>query len=122
MPTDLTVELENRPGTLAAAGEALGRAGVNIDGVCGAQEGDVGVIHMLFEDGAAARSALEGAGATVRGEREVLVADIEDRPGALGEVARRLADAGVNIDLVYLAAGPRIVLGIDDMERAGGAL
>lgn len=122
MATDLTVILENRPGTLAQAAEALGSAGVNIDGSCGFPCEGVGVFHIAVQDASAARSALEGAGFEVRGEREVLVLDIEDKPGTLGETCRRFADAGVNVDLQYLATGTRVVLGADDIEKARGAI
>lgn len=118
MPWDIAVELENRPGTLAELGEAVGKAGVNLDGVCGIPCEGVGVIHVLVEDPATARDALTQAGITIREEREVLVADVTDRPGELGELTRRLADAGVNIDLTYLATNTRLVLGIDDLEAA----
>ncbi len=124
MATDLTIVLEDRPGTMAAMGEALGKAGVNIDGLCGFPCEGMGIGHILVQDQAtsAARTALEAIGVEVRRERQVLVLEIEDRPGALGEVARRMANAGVNADLVYLAAGGRLVLGVDDIDGAREAL
>lgn len=122
MPSDLTVTLEDQPGTLAKLGEALGKAGVNIDGMCGFPCGGEGVIHLLVSDGMRARRALEGAGIMVRDEREVVVYDAEDRPGMLGEVARRLADAGVNLDLIYKATQTQLVLGVDDLAKARAAL
>jgi len=116
MPWDLTVELEDRPGTLADLGAALGEAGINIDGICGFPSEGMGVMHVLVDNADGASSAIESAGLTIRGRREVLVATVDDRPGILGDVARRFADAGVNIDLIYLATGTRIVLGVDNME------
>lgn len=118
MPTDLTVMLEDRPGTLANLGEALGKAGVNIDGFCGFPSGGVGIIHILVDEGMAARRVLEAAGIMVSDERPVLVHEAEDRPGMLGEIARKLADAGVNVDLIYKATQTRLVLGADDLEKA----
>ena len=118
MPWDITVELENRPGTLAEVGEATGNAGVNLDGVCGFPCEGVGIIHLLVDDADAARDALDGAGITIRDEREVLVADVTDQPGAVGELTRRMAGAGVNVDLIYLATGTRVVLGVDKLEEA----
>lgn len=118
MPWDITVALENRPGTLAELGETAGNAEVNLDGVCGFPCEGVGVIHVLVDDPALARDAFTGAGITVRDEREVLVADVTDRPGELGELTRRLADAGVNVDLIYLATNTRLVLGVDDLDTA----
>lgn len=122
MAWNITVELENRPGTLAELGEAAGSAGVNLDAVCGFPCEGVGVIHVLVDDADTARGALEGAGITIRGEREVLVTDITDRPGAMGELTRRMADAGVNVDLIYLATGTRAVLGVDKIEEARALL
>jgi hypothetical protein len=124
MATDLTIILEDRPGTMADVGEALGKAGVNIQGLCGFPCEGKGVGHLMVEDGdaAAARSALEAIGIEVPRERPVLVFEIEDQPGALGEVARRIANAGVNADLVYLAAGGFLVLGVNDIDRARAAL
>ena len=116
MATNLTITLEDRPGILAELGEALGGAGINIEGFCGHASGGKGTLNLLVDDAAAARSALEGAGFDVADEREVLVLDIEDRPGALGVIARRVAGAGVNVDLGYLATNTRVVLGAGDLE------
>ncbi|MFQ6000483.1 MAG: ACT domain-containing protein [Anaerolineae bacterium] len=122
MMKDLTVILEDRPGTLADMGEALGKAGINIEGSCGFAIEGKGVGHILVEDAGAARRALEEVGIEVGDEREVLVLEIEDRPGALGEVSRRIANAGVNIELVYLATNTRLVIGADDLDKARAAL
>ena len=122
MATDLTVILADRPGTLADMGEALGKAGINIDGLCGFPCEGEGVIHILVEDAAGARSALEGIGLEVRSERQVLILEVEDRPGVLGDITRRIANAGVNIDLVYAASNTRLVLGADDLDKARAAV
>jgi hypothetical protein len=124
MATDLSVALENRPGELAKLGEATGAAGVNIEGVCGvATGGGTATVHILVEDVAATRSALENAGLQVTDERDVLVVDVEDRPGTMGQVARKIADAGVNIELVYTTfGGVQLVLGVDDLEKARAAI
>jgi hypothetical protein len=120
---DLTVIAENRPGKLGDLGDATGRAGINLEGVCATTEGGQGVIHVLVEDAAAARSALGAAGFEITGGRDMLVVDVENRPGTMGEVARRLGDAGVNIDLAYTTFGDvRLVLGVDDVEKARAAL
>lgn len=121
MAKDLMVTLEDRPGTLAAMGEALGKAGVNVGGGCGFPSGGKGVFHLLVEDAAAARRALEQAGIMVSGERDVLVLEVEDKPGALGSIARKIANAGVNVDLVYLASRTRLVLGTNDNAKARAA-
>jgi hypothetical protein len=123
MAKDLTVMLEDRPGALAELGEATGTAGVNIEGVCAVTEEGRGVIHILVEDVGAARQALRGAGLGVAEERDVLVVEVEDRPGTMGDVARRMADAGVNIELAYTTFGRvRLVLGVDDLDKARAAV
>jgi hypothetical protein len=120
---DLTVILEDRPGSLGDLGEATGAAGINVEGVCGTTEGGQGVIHVLVDDAEAARAALSDAGFEIRGERDVLVVDVEDRPGTMGEVARRIGDAGVNIELAYTTFGDvRLVLGVDDADKARASL
>jgi hypothetical protein len=118
MATDLTVFLEDRSGTLAELGEALGRAGVNIEGGCGFPCEGEGEFHLLVQDAVAAKRVLHDAGIEVHAEREVLEVVVEDRPGELGKIARRLGDAGVNIDLLYLNGKGQIVLGVDDFDKA----
>ena len=122
MASDIIVILEDGPGTLADAGEALGRAGINIQGACLFPYAREWISHLLVEDATAARQALEQAGLTVRGPREVLVLDVEDRPGQLGALGRRMANAGVNIELVYITSDGRFVLGVDDLEKARSAV
>ncbi len=122
MSTDLTIILEDRPGTLADLGEALGGAGVNIDAMCGFPCEGKGLIHVLVEDAAAAKIALEKSGLEVLNERQVLVLELEDKPGIFGDVCRRIANAGVNTDLSYIASNNRIVIGVDDLEKARAAV
>lgn len=123
MPKDLTVVVEDRPGTLADLGEATGRAGVNIDGLCAMTGEGKGFIHILVEDAPGARKALEDAGFGVADEREAVVVDLKDKPGAMGEVARDLAEAGVSIDVAYtIFTGVRLVIVTDDLEKARAAL
>ena len=118
MPRDLTIVLEDRPGTLAAALQAVGQAGINIDGACGFPNAGEAILHILVQDGAAARGALEAAGQMVRAERDVIVCPVEDTPGAAGAIFRRIADEGVNVDLVYLTAQGQLVIGADDLVKA----
>ena len=122
MPTDLTVRLEDRPGTLAGACEALGGAGINIEGCCAYPAGGAGQVHVLVEDADGARRALGDAGYDVVADRGVLVAELEDRPGAAGEALRRIAATGANLELVYLATRTRLVVSADDLEKAREAL
>jgi hypothetical protein len=111
---DLQIALDHRPGALAEMGEALGRAGVSIEG--GGVFG--GVAHFLFADGNAARDALEAAGIRVVAAREVLVQTLRQaEAGQLGKIARRMADAGVNIEVQYSDHDHNLILVVDDMAR-----
>jgi hypothetical protein len=125
VPRDFTVILQDEPGQLARLGEATGQVGANIRGLAAFTGEGRGVIHLLFDDDDAerARAAIEEAGLGLADDREVLVIDVNDKPGTLGELARELADAGVNIDLAYAAyGGVRVVIATDDLENARAAL
>lgn len=124
MATDLSVSVEDRPGALAAVGEALGNAGVNIEGLAALGGHGGGHIHLLVDDGEAARSALQAAGFTVDATREAVVLDVsgDDRPGKMGELAGKAGDAGVNLVACYVATGSRLVFAADDAEALRGAL
>ncbi len=115
---DLTILLDNRPGALAGMGEALGRAGVSVEGGGVFVVDGRGVAHFLFEDGEAARRALEGAGIVVIADREVLIQRLkQEQPGQLGAIARRMAEAGVNIEVMYSDHANQLILVVDDLER-----
>ncbi len=123
MATDIAVYLDDHPGEMARLGEAFGKAGVNIEGLCGVTSGGgQAEVHLLVEDTAGAFAALEAAGIQVASEQEVAVVEVEDRPGVLGDVGRRLGDAGVNVSLVYLATRTRLVVAADDLAAAKAAL
>jgi hypothetical protein len=119
---DLIVNLENKPGTLAQLGEALGNAGINIEGVCGIAAGGTAEVHILVQSAQLAREALNEAGIESAGERDVEVVAIVDQPGEMGRHLRKIADAGVNVDLVYLATNTRLVLGSSDLDGLRKAL
>jgi hypothetical protein len=119
------VNLENRRGTLADLGTALGERGINITGLAGTTWEGAGSVAIVTNDDSATTAALDETGLDYR-ECELVSVQIEDRPGALGEAARRLADRGVNIELVMPidAQGQRatVTFGVDDVERAREAL
>lgn len=119
---DLTVNLQNTPGTVAQAAEALGNAGINIEGGFGVAMGDRGELHLLVADADAARSALQAAGVDCGGDRDVEVVSLVDEPGELGRHLRRIADAGVNLDMVYTATNTRLVLASQDMDALRRAM
>lgn len=115
---DLAIRLDNRPGALAEMGEALGQAGVSVEGggafVCDGQ----GLAHFLFADKAAARAALEAQGIAVLAEKEVLVQRLnQEQPGQLGRIARLMAEAGVNIEVMYSDHDNQLILVVDDFEK-----
>src|SRR5687768_9226179 len=115
---DLTISLDHRPGALAEMGEALGRAGVSIEGGGSWVVGGVGVAHFLFADGDAARKALEAAGIRVLGIRDVLVMRLKQGvPGQLGLLTRRMAEAGVSIEVLYSDHQHQLILVVDDLVR-----
>jgi uncharacterized protein len=116
---DLSILLDDRPGALADMGDALGRAGVSIEGGGAWVVDGVGVAHFLFNDGAAARRALDAAGIEVLAEREVVVQRLrQGEPGQLGKLTRRMAEAGVNIEVLYSDHDHQLVLVVDDVEKA----
>jgi hypothetical protein len=125
MSTDLTVILEHQPGELARLGEITGEAGVRIRGLVAFTGDGRGVVHVLLDDEVVAtcRAALEHAGIGIADEREVLVVEIEDRPTALGELTRQLADANVNVELAYTTfERAKIVIATDDLKSARAML
>ena len=112
---DLAIALDNRPGALADMGEALGRAGVSIEGGGAFVVDGLGVAHFLFHDGTTARLTLESAGIRVFRERDVLVQQLrQDEPGQLGKICRRMAEAGVNIEVLYSDHDHHLILVVDD--------
>ena len=123
MADNLTVVLKDEPGQLATLGEATGQAGINLLGMSALTGEGTGVINILVEDGTAARKALEAAGMGVADTQEALVVDVHDRPGTLGALAGQLAEAGVNIELLYSTfSGVRVAIVTDDLASARAAL
>jgi hypothetical protein len=123
MATDLTLYLDDQPGELARVGDVLGQAGANIEGLCALTSGGgQAEVHILVQDPTPAFEALQRAGIKIISEEEVIVLDIEDRPGTLGEVARKLGSADVNLTTAYLATNTRLVLAADNLAAAKSAL
>ena len=122
MNRDITVIIDDLPGTLAQVGEALGNAGINIGGYCSFPSGGKSFLHILVEDVAGARTALSGLGLSIAQERDVVTVDMEDTPGELGKIARKIANAGVNINMVYMGTNSRLVIAAYDIDNAKAAL
>lgn len=115
---DVTIALENRPGALAEMGAALGRAGVSIEGGGAFVVDGHGVAHFLFSDGRAARHALEAAGIAVLAVRDVVIQRLnQSQPGQLGKLTRKMADAGVNIEVLYSDHDHQLILVVDDTAK-----
>jgi hypothetical protein len=116
---DVAIELPGHPGSLARFGEALGAAGVSLEGGGVFTVNGVGYAHFLVDNGEAARAALEQAGLGTATIRPVLIRRLKQEvPGQLGAIARALADAGVNIETQYSDHANRLVLVVDDMATA----
>ena len=115
---DLAIELDDRPGALAEMGEALGRAGVSVEGGGAWAVHGRGIAHFLFTDGDAARDALEGAGIRVLAVRDVVVQRLRQAvPGQLGALTRRMANAQVNIEVLYSDHDNQLILVVDDAVK-----
>lgn len=116
---DVSILLDNRPGALADMGEALGRAGVSIEGGGAWVVGGSGAAHFLFADGVAAREALEAVGMRVLAVRDVVVQRLKQAvPGQLGQLTRSMADAGINIEVLYSDHEHQLILVVDDVAKA----
>jgi hypothetical protein len=117
---DVAISLDHQPGELARMGEALGRAGISIEGGGAFLSGSKGIAHFLFHDGAAARAALGREGIAVLAVRDVVVQKLrQDEPGQLGRLCREMATAGVNIEVLYSDHSNQLILVVDDIEKAG---
>jgi hypothetical protein len=122
MPFDLVIEIENEPGALARVAAAISDAGVNLAAATCMGTADRVELHVLVPHAGAARHALGLSQLAVTREREVVVVDVEDRPGVLADLTRKVAKAGVDLDLVYVATRNRLVFGAADLAGLRAAL
>jgi hypothetical protein len=119
---DLVIDIENTPGALAEVAGAISDAGVNLAAATCLRPGERAELHILVPHAEAAKHLLAISHLAVTREREVVVVEVEDRPGVLADLARRIAQAGVNIDLVYVATRNRVVFGSSDIEALRAVL
>lgn len=119
---DLVIEIENAPGALADVAAAISDAGVNIAAATCLRPADMAEIHILVPHAEAARHVLAISHLAVTREREVEVVEVDDSPGVLADLTRKIARAGVNLDLVYVATRNRVVFGSPDLEKLRAAL
>jgi hypothetical protein len=122
MAVDLVIDIDNTPGALAEVAAAISDAGVNIAAATCIGPGERAELHILVPHAEAARHLLAISHVAVTREREVVVVDVEDRPGVLADLTRKVARAGVNLDLVYVATRNRIVFGAADVSALKQAL
>jgi hypothetical protein len=122
MAVDLVIDIENTAGALARVATAISDAGVNIAAATCVGPGERAELHILVPHAEAAKHALAISHVAVTREREVVVVDVEDRPGVLADLTRRIARAGVNLDLVYVATRNRVVFGAADVTALRAAL
>jgi hypothetical protein len=122
MAYDLVIEIENTAGALAQVAAAISDAGVNIAAATCVGAGDQAELHILVKHAEAVRHSLAISHLAVTREREVVVVDVEDRPGVLADLTRKIARAGVDLDLVYIATQNRVVFGSPDLEALKAAL
>jgi hypothetical protein len=117
MATDYAIMLDDHPGTVADLAEALGCAGINLLGFCGMAVDGIGRAHIAVDDREGTHRALEDAGIRVGESQQVVLVDIEDAPGTLGALTRKIADAGLNLTVAYLGTADRMIVGADDIDR-----
>jgi hypothetical protein len=122
MPVDLVIDIENTPGALARVAAAISDAGVNIAAATCVGPGTQAELHILVPHAEAAKHALAISHVAVTHEREVVVVDVEDRTGVLADLTRKIAKAGVDLDLVYVATQNRVVFGAADIVALQAAL
>ena len=122
MAVDLVIDIENSPGALAEVAAAISDAGVNLAAATCVGPGDRAELHILVPHAEAVKHALAISHVGVSREREVVVVQVEDRPGVLADMTRKIARAGVNLDLVYIATQNRIVLGADNLAALQAAV
>jgi hypothetical protein len=122
MAFDLVIDIENTPGALAQVAAAISDAGVNIAAATCIGTGERAELHILVPHAEAARHSLAISHLGVSREREVVVVDVEDRPGVLADLTRKIAKAGVDLNLVYVATRNRVVFGSADLAGLRTAL
>ncbi len=118
----LSVTMDNAPGRLAIMGDAFAAKNVNILAFISIEHEGRSLVRMIVDNVPAAKKALQGVGYAYT-EEQVLVTKLANRPGTLARIAKRLGDAGANIDYAYLGAEPRslqqlVVLSVSDFDRA----
>lgn len=118
----LSVFLENKPGRLCAATDALAKGGINISALTLADSTEFGILRLIVDCPDRAGEILRESGVVVR-ITEVLAIPMNDTPGSAGDILHLLSEAGLNIEYMYVCVGrvsgmPIMVIRTDDTERA----
>ena len=108
---------------LVKIGEILGKAGVNITGLCVTTVKDQGVIHFVVEDADTTKRVLENSGIKIKTITDVFVLEkdqkrITGKPGSFGEICKTLSDHGIQIDFGYPGENNRFIFGVSDIAKA----
>ena len=124
--TQLSVFLDNRPGTMARACQALAKEGINILALSILDTVDHAVLRMVVSDAKRAVKILAALHSSIQ-EREVVFMDVPNQPGTLARLAQQLAETGINIEYAYCTASTSqtsgmLVLRTNDIEGAINAL
>ena len=124
MSFDLVIEVDNQPGALAHVAAAVSDAGVNLAAATCLGKGDRTELHILVPHAEPVRHALALTHeASITREREVCVVEVhDDQPAVLVDLARSVADKGINIDLLYVATHNPVVFGSPDLPGLKAAL
>jgi len=119
--TEFVVAMENQPGRLASLTEALAAFGVNIEALTAYGHNADGTVRLIVDDAATTRRVLQEA-ALQNVENTVLTAVLPHRPGELARLTRSVADAGINIDAIYVlrsnSDGIEFAISVDQPESA----
>jgi hypothetical protein len=122
MHKDLVIEVDNEPGALARVAAAVSDAGVNLAAATCLGNGERAQMHILVPHPEATKHALALSNLAVTREYDVVVVDVEDEPGVLADLARRVARAGVDLEFVYVATNNRVVFSAKDTAALEAAL
>lgn len=118
----ISVFIENKPGTMVKITDALGTGGIDIRAASLADTQDFGILRLIVDDADKARNILSEIGC-VTSVTDVIAAEVSDEPGAMTTLLNQTASTGLNIEYMYAFISPKnhkayIVLRIKDVEKA----
>lgn len=116
--------INDRPGELAKVTDALATNGVNIMAIA-SERCENPIIRIVTDDEQSTRSALKKANMKFR-ENELMVIELQDRPGELSKMAKKLAKAGVNVESIHIlgkgTSTTSVALVVDNYKKASEIL